>query len=97
MKGSGSSSVHIPLDIEVQSCNSEHFDIDPGTLYFGTNTVLSARYRIGSVLKTNLFLWTGFDMPTIYIPNPNRLVRCVNQIEDVCKVKRMNLKIGKLK
>ncbi|XP_057366153.1 sarcalumenin-like isoform X1 [Daphnia carinata] len=28
---------------------------------------------------------TGFDMPTIYIPNPNKLVRCVNQIEDVCK------------
>jgi hypothetical protein len=24
-------------------------------------------------------------MPTIYIPNPNRPVRCVNQIEDVCK------------
>ena len=24
-------------------------------------------------------------MPTIYIPNPSRPVRCVNQIEDVCK------------
>merc|ERR1712012_770107 len=28
---------------------------------------------------------TGFDMPTIYIPNPNKPVRCVNQIDDVCK------------
>lgn len=28
---------------------------------------------------------TGFDMPTIYIPNPSKPVRCVNQIEDVCK------------
>ncbi|XP_069944512.1 uncharacterized protein [Cherax quadricarinatus] len=28
---------------------------------------------------------TGFDMPTIYIPNPNKPTRCVNQIEDVCK------------
>lgn len=28
---------------------------------------------------------TGFDMPTIYVPNPNKIVRCVNQIEDVCK------------
>jgi len=28
---------------------------------------------------------TGFDMPTIYIPNPNKPVRCVNQIDDVCR------------
>jgi len=28
---------------------------------------------------------TGFDMPTIYIPNPNKPSRCVNQIEEVCK------------
>jgi len=28
---------------------------------------------------------TGFDMPTIYIPNPTKPNRCVNQIEDVCK------------
>jgi len=28
---------------------------------------------------------TCFDMPTIFIPNPNKPVRCVNQIEDVCK------------
>ena len=28
---------------------------------------------------------TGFDMPTIYIPNPNKQVRCVNQIDDVCR------------
>lgn len=28
---------------------------------------------------------TGFDMPTIYVPNPNKQVRCVNQIEEVCK------------
>ncbi|KAK2711687.1 uncharacterized protein LOC136025830 isoform X2 [Artemia franciscana] len=28
---------------------------------------------------------TGFDMPTIYIPDSNKQVRCVNQIEDVCK------------
>lgn len=28
---------------------------------------------------------TGFDMPTIYIPNPNKTVRCVNQIDDVCR------------
>ncbi|XP_053550693.1 uncharacterized protein LOC128642062 [Bombina bombina] len=27
----------------------------------------------------------GFDMPTIYIPNPNKPVRCINQIEEVCK------------
>lgn len=27
----------------------------------------------------------GFDMPTIYISNPNKPSRCVNQIEDVCK------------
>ncbi|CAN0164004.1 unnamed protein product [Lampetra planeri] len=27
----------------------------------------------------------GFDMPTIYIPNPNRASRCVNQMEDVCR------------
>ncbi|KAG8451907.1 hypothetical protein GDO86_003919 [Hymenochirus boettgeri] len=27
----------------------------------------------------------GFDMPTIYIPNPNKPSRCVNQIEEVCK------------
>merc|ERR1711973_443855 len=28
---------------------------------------------------------TGFDMPTIYVPNPNKIVRCVNQIDEVCK------------
>jgi len=28
---------------------------------------------------------TGFDMPTIYIPNANKPSRCVNQIEEVCK------------
>ncbi|XP_069194344.1 uncharacterized protein [Procambarus clarkii] len=28
---------------------------------------------------------TGFDMPTIYIPNPNKATRCVNQIDEVCK------------
>ncbi|XP_042864549.1 uncharacterized protein LOC122248540 [Penaeus japonicus] len=28
---------------------------------------------------------TGFDMPTIYIPNPNKPSRCVNQIEEVCR------------
>jgi len=28
---------------------------------------------------------TGFAMPTIYVPNPNKPVRCVNQIEEVCK------------
>jgi len=28
---------------------------------------------------------TGFDMPTIYIPNPTKPNRCVNQIEEVCK------------
>jgi len=28
---------------------------------------------------------TGFDMPTIYIPNPTKPNRCINQIEDVCK------------
>ncbi|XP_066974631.1 uncharacterized protein [Macrobrachium rosenbergii] len=28
---------------------------------------------------------TGFDMPTIYIPNPNKSTRCVNQIDEVCK------------
>ena len=28
---------------------------------------------------------TGFDMPTIFIPNPSNPSRCVNQIEDVCK------------
>ena len=28
---------------------------------------------------------TGFDMPTIYVPNPNKQIRCVNQIEEVCK------------
>ncbi|XP_054719250.1 uncharacterized protein LOC129228592, partial [Uloborus diversus] len=27
----------------------------------------------------------GFDLSTIYIPNPNKPVRCVNQIEEVCK------------
>ncbi|XP_061605424.1 uncharacterized protein si:ch211-11k18.4 isoform X1 [Phyllopteryx taeniolatus] len=27
----------------------------------------------------------GFDMPTIYVPNPNKPSRCVNQIEDVCR------------
>ncbi|XP_076364102.1 uncharacterized protein LOC143253710 isoform X2 [Tachypleus tridentatus] len=27
----------------------------------------------------------GFDMPTIYIPNPNKVIRCVNQIEEMCK------------
>ncbi|XP_039620782.1 uncharacterized protein si:ch211-11k18.4 [Polypterus senegalus] len=27
----------------------------------------------------------GFDMPTIYIPNPNKPSRCVNQIEEVCR------------
>ncbi|XP_043942193.1 uncharacterized protein LOC122813767 [Protopterus annectens] len=27
----------------------------------------------------------GFDMPTIYIPNPNKTSRCVNQIDEVCK------------
>ncbi|XP_067857677.1 uncharacterized protein [Heptranchias perlo] len=26
----------------------------------------------------------GFDMPTIYIPDPNRPTRCVNQIQEVC-------------
>ena len=25
------------------------------------------------------------NMPTIYMPNPNKQVRCVNQIEEVCK------------
>lgn len=28
---------------------------------------------------------TGFDMPTIYIPNPNKPSRCANQIDEVCK------------
>lgn len=28
---------------------------------------------------------TGFDMPTIYIPNSNRPSRCMNQIDDVCR------------
>merc|ERR1719412_1322870 len=28
---------------------------------------------------------TGFDMPTIYVPNPNKQVRCVNQIDEVCR------------
>ncbi|XP_042242161.1 uncharacterized protein LOC121879567 [Homarus americanus] len=28
---------------------------------------------------------TGFEMPTIYIPNPNKPTRCVNQVEEVCK------------
>ena len=28
---------------------------------------------------------TGFDMPTIYVPDPSKQVRCVNQIEEVCK------------
>ncbi|KAJ1125182.1 hypothetical protein NDU88_003618 [Pleurodeles waltl] len=27
----------------------------------------------------------GFDMPTIYIPNPNKPSRCVNQIDEVCR------------
>lgn len=38
---------------------------------------------------------TGFDMPTIYIPNPQKPSRCVNQIEDVCKEveKTINLTI----
>ncbi|XP_017283600.1 uncharacterized protein si:ch211-11k18.4 [Kryptolebias marmoratus] len=27
----------------------------------------------------------GFEMPTIYIPNPAKPSRCVNQIEDVCR------------
>ncbi|KFM74210.1 hypothetical protein X975_14365, partial [Stegodyphus mimosarum] len=27
----------------------------------------------------------GFDLSTIYIPNPNKPVRCANQIEEVCK------------
>lgn len=27
----------------------------------------------------------GFDMPTIYIPNPSKSSRCVNQIEEVCR------------
>ncbi|KAF8788120.1 uncharacterized protein LOC129972727 isoform X2 [Argiope bruennichi] len=27
----------------------------------------------------------GLDLQTIYLPNPNKPVRCVNQIEDVCK------------
>uniref|UniRef100_UPI00398F0E92 uncharacterized protein isoform X5 n=1 Tax=Pristiophorus japonicus TaxID=55135 RepID=UPI00398F0E92 len=26
----------------------------------------------------------GFDMPTIYIPDPNKPTRCVNQIQEVC-------------
>ncbi|XP_059490341.1 uncharacterized protein LOC132205358 [Neocloeon triangulifer] len=28
---------------------------------------------------------TGFDMPTIYIPDSNKPTRCVNQIEDACR------------
>ncbi|XP_071551050.1 uncharacterized protein [Panulirus ornatus] len=28
---------------------------------------------------------TGFEMPTVYIPNTNKPTRCVNQIEEVCK------------
>ena len=28
---------------------------------------------------------TGFNMPTIYVPDPSKQVRCVNQIEEVCK------------
>ncbi|GIY30353.1 uncharacterized protein CDAR_126071 [Caerostris darwini] len=27
----------------------------------------------------------GLELQTIYLPNPNKPVRCVNQIEDVCK------------
>uniref|UniRef100_A0ABM5GSI5 Dynamin N-terminal domain-containing protein n=1 Tax=Pogona vitticeps TaxID=103695 RepID=A0ABM5GSI5_9SAUR len=27
----------------------------------------------------------GFDMPTIYIPSPNKPSRCVNQIEEICR------------
>ncbi|XP_041029892.1 uncharacterized protein LOC121269374 [Carcharodon carcharias] len=26
----------------------------------------------------------GFDMPTIYIPDPNKPIRCVNQIQEIC-------------
>ncbi|XP_018017429.1 uncharacterized protein LOC108674042 [Hyalella azteca] len=29
---------------------------------------------------------TGFDMPTIFIPNPGKVVRCSNQIEECCSV-----------
>nr|XP_014352882.1 PREDICTED: uncharacterized protein LOC102357408 isoform X6 [Latimeria chalumnae] len=37
----------------------------------------------------------GFDMPTIYIPNPNKPSRCVNQIEEICKTieKTINLMV----
>uniref|UniRef100_H2ZHA9 Dynamin N-terminal domain-containing protein n=1 Tax=Ciona savignyi TaxID=51511 RepID=H2ZHA9_CIOSA len=28
---------------------------------------------------------TGFDMPTIYVPNMGKTSKCVNQIEEVCK------------
>merc|ERR1712192_375760 len=28
---------------------------------------------------------TGFAMPTIFVPNPNKPVRCVNQIDEVCQ------------
>ncbi|CAB3369993.1 Hypothetical predicted protein [Cloeon dipterum] len=28
---------------------------------------------------------TGFDMPTIYIPDTNKPTRCVNQIDDACR------------
>ena len=31
---------------------------------------------------------TGFDMPTIYVPNPNKQVRCVNQIERCARTLR---------
>ncbi|XP_071262908.1 uncharacterized protein [Salvelinus alpinus] len=27
----------------------------------------------------------GFDMPTIYVPNPSKPSRCVNQIEEACR------------
>merc|ERR1719239_944048 len=33
---------------------------------------------------------TGFDMPTIYVLNPNKPVRCVNQIDELCKRPGLN-------
>ena len=57
---------------------------------FLTHCVFSCRQRVMMQIVQELckrpnLNRTGFDMPTIYIPNPNKTVRCVNQIDDVCR------------
>ncbi|CAG0916245.1 unnamed protein product [Notodromas monacha] len=69
---------------QVLNLFSHYTEISKG--FFGTFFLRRVMIQIAQELcKRPGLNRQGFDMPTIYIPNPNKTVRCTNQIEDVCK------------